>query len=405
MTHPARGGRETLLLFEPRTEGHHLGWLRFLTEDLLSAEFDLSLAVDLRGDARRKIEACLAGLLPDVKLLSAYGESGHPHGHSKTSAVAFCLRQSGAENVFLCSLDEIASRWWRRAAFGFFPPAGLRGRVGGIYHRPRFMAEPPTLNGWLKQTGFRRLLQRGWLRQWLFLDEQIVRESKARFSEAPIFFLPTPCPPNNPQASDDARRELGVPLDRRIFLFYGTGAPRKGLPLAVEAMRGLPSDHPAFLLCAGQQNPEGATAHGLEELVRQGRAGLINRYVSTVEEELCFAASDIVLLPYLGHFGPSDILSRAMSAGKMVIVSDEQLLGRRTRQYGVGLLFTPGRAAELRQQIHAATNLDESHREAFAVAARNYAREFSRAACRRALLVALARREFSSQAADAPAES
>ena len=26
--------KKHLLLYEPRTEGHHLGWLRFITDDL-----------------------------------------------------------------------------------------------------------------------------------------------------------------------------------------------------------------------------------------------------------------------------------------------------------------------------------------------------------------------------------
>ena len=391
MTLHARGGRDKLLVFEPRTEGHHLGWLRFITEDLLSAGFELSLAVDLRGDARHEVEERLAGLLEHLKIFSAYDESGRPHASTKTGALAFCLRQSGAENVFICSLDEIASRWWRRAAFGLFPPTELRGRVGGIYHRPRFIGGNGSLNRWLKRIGFRRMVQRCWLRQLLFVDDELVRDGKRQFPNALIFFLPTPCPPDSNRLAADARRELGVPLNKRIFLFYGAGARRKGLALTVEAVLSLPSDHPAFLLCVGQQNPEGSTARGLAVLVRQGRAHVMNRYVSTAEEELCFAACDVVLLPYLGHFGPSDILSRAMSAGKMVIVSDEQLLGRRSRQYGLGILFPSGNAKALRDRIHEAAGFSSEQFAVFTAAARRYAKQFSRAAFRQALLKSLNR--------------
>ena len=40
-----------LLLYEPRVEGHHPGWLRFITEDLLSAGYPLTLAVDPQAPA------------------------------------------------------------------------------------------------------------------------------------------------------------------------------------------------------------------------------------------------------------------------------------------------------------------------------------------------------------------
>ena len=122
----------------------------------------------------------------------------------------------------------------------------------------------------------------------------------------------------------------------KFFFFTAVGARRKGLHLAVEAMLQLPPESPAFLLCAGQQNPSGKTAARFAQLVRQNRARLLDRYLAVEEEKTCFAASDVVLLPYLNHFGTSGVLSRAMSAGKPVIVSDEQLLGRLTRRTRVG---------------------------------------------------------------------
>ena len=376
-----------LLLYEPRTEGHHLGWLRFITEDLLSANFRLSLAVDLRQEAKSKIEDHMSGLLSQVNLLSAYNDSGRRHGDGKAGSVAFCLRQSGADNVFLCEFDEIASTCFRRAALGFLPPIEMRGRMGGIYHRPRFMIAPRwSLNRRLKEIGFQRLLLHGWLRQVLLLDEYLARDCQTAFPRAPIFFLPDPCPPDYNGDSEHARQQLGVPVDRCVFLFYGGGYRRKGLHLAVEAMLGLPPGDKSFLLCVGQQNPKGKTDRGLEQLVHQGQAGVINRYVSVAEEKLSFAACDVVLLPYLNHFGTSGVLSRAMAAGKMVIVSDEQLLGRLTKHHELGLLFPSRSIEELRKRISEAAAMSTERRASWSVAARNYAKQYSREAFRSALL-------------------
>ena len=206
------------------------------------------------------------------------------------------------------------------------------------------------------------------------------------------FFLPDPCPPGYDGDPIAARNKLEIPSDRKVMLFYGTGARRKGLHLAVEAMRQLPPESPAFLLCAGQQNPSGNTAAGLAQLVRQNRARLLDRYVTVEEEKMCFAASDAVLLPYLNHFGTSGVLSRAMSAGKPVIVSDEQLLGRLTRERRLGLVFPSGSIPALRDCINRMAGLSATRAAPFAAAAGDYAKTFSREAFRAALLASLAAR-------------
>jgi glycosyltransferase involved in cell wall biosynthesis len=379
-----------LLLYEPRTEGHHLGWLRFIVEDLLSANFQLSLAVDLRPAARPRVEQHLEGLLSEVKLLPARDEDGRLRGGRRAGSVAFCLRKSGAERVFLCALDEIASHAWRSAALGLLPPAELQGRMGGIYHRPRFFIAPRwSPDRMLKLTGWRRLLTNGWLAQVLFVDEYLAADLQREHPSVPIFFLPDPCP--TPAACDgaEARRLLGVPADKPVFLFYGGGYRRKGLHLAAQAMSDMPATESAFLLCVGQQNPTGETARQLDRLVEQGRARVINRYVSVEEEQLSFAAADAVLLPYINHFGTSGVLSRAMAAGKMVIASDEQLLGRLVREHGLGLLFPSGDVAGLGRCIQQAAASSDGQIAAWSVAAKAYAERYSRRAYRDALLASL----------------
>jgi glycosyltransferase involved in cell wall biosynthesis len=186
-----------------------------------------------------------------------------------------------------------------------------------------------------------------------------------------------------------ARNKLEILPDRKVFLFYGTGARRKGLHVAVEAMLQLPPDLPAFLLCAGQQNPAGKTADDLAQLVRQNRAKLLDRYVTVEEEKMCFAASDAVVLPYLNHFGTSGVLSRAMSAGKPVIVSDEQLVGRLTRERKLGFTFPSGNVSALAQTLRQLTQLSAAETNQFTAAAQRYAQTYSRAAFRTALLQSL----------------
>jgi glycosyltransferase involved in cell wall biosynthesis len=390
MTPTASKNGEHLLIFEPRTEGHHLSWLRFITEDLLSAGLRLTLAVDSRPEAEGKVREHLGELQSRVSLMSARRGS-KPWWKAKAGGVAECLRESGAANVFLCAFDEIASDCWRRAAFGLYPPKILQGHMGGIYHRGRFLTaskwSPKRLH---KQIGFQKILGQGWLRQLIFLDEYLVADLREKYSGAPIHYLPMPCPEGlGAGDSIEARRQLGISADKRVLLFYGTGARRKGLHLAVEAMKQLSRDVPAFLLCAGQLNPEGETAQTLDELVREGRAKLINKYVSAEEEKLCFAACDVVLLPYLHHFGGSAVLSQAAAAGRMVIVSDEELMGKQTRHHGLGLSFATGDPAALRERMREAALMNAAKMAGYAAAAAKYAQSCSRQAYREALIKAV----------------
>lgn len=391
MTHerPNPASRK-LLVYEPRVEGHHPGWLRFITEDLLSGGFDLTLALDLRKQSRSIIDEHLGDLISRVALIPAVAENGRPRNGSTAAAIAAGLKASGASRAFLCAFDELASKAFRRAAFGLAPPSALQGRIGGIYHRPRFTAAPWwSPNRWLKAIGFRRFMQHHWAGPLLFVDEYLARDVKTAFPENPIFFLPDPCPDDFSGNPRHARTALGLPEDKTILLFFGVGARRKGLHLAVDAMLRLDRQD-TFLLVAGRQDPSGRVRRGLAQLQRSERALILDRYVSSEEEKLCFQACDIVLLPYLNHFGTSGILSRAMATGKPVVASDEQLLGRLVRDHALGWRFTSGDASALTDCLARAVQCDPAEKQRLTDNAARYARRYSREGYRQALLQALA---------------
>ena len=393
MTHRHSSDKRRLLVVEPRVEGHHPGWLRFITEDLLSADYQLSLAVDLRPESRPIIEDHLGDLIDQVKLIPVLDDGGRPRNGSLEASIMLGLEESGAPRAFLCALDEISSAIFRRAAIGVYPPAPLRGRMGGIYHRPR-LYEPPwwSPNRMLKAAGFRKFMQANWIRPLLLLDEYLAQDFKQRFTDKPIFFLPDPCPDDFDGDSSQARVALGVPPDAVIFLFFGVGARRKGLHLAVEAMLQL-EDKNAFLLIAGRQNPPPQVKRGIDQLVQEKRALLLDRYVSSAEKKWCFQAADVVLIPYLNHFGASDILSQAMAAGKPVVASDEQLVGKLVGDNDLGWRFPSGNALALAECLTQAASMDESMRQRFRTHAAAYADRYSRKNYRKALLQSLSEEE------------
>lgn len=381
--------KRRLLVVEPRMEGHHPSWLRFITEDLLSADYRLTLAVDLRPQSRKIVEDHLGDLIDQVTLIPVLDDHGRPRNGSLAASIALGLEESGASRAFLCEFDEIASAVFRRAALGLFLPRLLQGRMGGIYHRPRFTDAPWwSPNRLLKTSGFRKFMQASWIRPLILLDEYLTQDFRQRFPDKPIFFLPDPCPEDFDGDPVQARAALGLPPNATIFLFFGVGARRKGLHLAVEAMLQLKAEN-TFLLIGGKQTPPLRVKQGIDQLVRKNRALLLDRYVSNAEMKWCFQAADVVLVPYLNHFGASDILSQAMATGKPVIASDEQLVGRLVGDNDLGWRFPSGNASALAESMAKATAMDDSMRQRFRNQAAAYADRYSRKNYREALLLSL----------------
>ncbi len=377
--------RPAIFIFEPRLGGHHLSWLRYLSEDLLAAGFTVSLAVDLRPGKRELIEGHLADLLPEVRVYSAYDPNGHYRAGGKTSSLSRCFAESLAEQIFLPNFDEVASSWLRRAAFGWCPPKAFRGRLNAIYFRPRFLAD----RGWppgnlVKAWGFNRLCRQGWFNNLYLLDEYLVDKVKG----VRVSRLPDPFSGEYGRDKSLARQRLGLPAEAFVFLHYGLGTRRKGLHLVHAAMR-QPGMEGVFLLQAGVVADDQDLLRGSAELAAQGRALVLNRYVTQEEEELCFAAADIVLLPYCGHFGSSAVLSRAAASGKAVIVSDDALLGRRVRDHRLGLLVEPGKESSLATAMTGAMGFGPDERERYRQAALNYAAGCTRQAFREVIVNSL----------------
>jgi glycosyltransferase involved in cell wall biosynthesis len=376
-----------ILIFEPRVEGHNLIWLRYITEDPLTAGFRLTLAVDYRPESKELIQNRLSLLINEVAVISVFNEAGKLRGGSKLKALGDCLNESGAQEAFMPNFDEIASHCLRSAAAGFYPPKLLQGRLNGVYFRPRFLANSTwPFGNIIKAFGFRRLCQQLWFKNIYLMDEYLFATNKDKYPRPIFHFLPDPWSGAFSYSQQGAQKALRIPSNKLVLLNYGIGTRRKGLHLVVNSMLKSSPDSQLFLLCAGQIAKDPKLTSGLDQLKKWCLAKVMNRYVSDFEEKLCFCASDVVLLPYIKHFGSSGVLSRAAAAGKMVIASDEELLGQRVREHKLGWVFPSGNIKELKKCMDEATLLKDSDLSQFRQSALCYANSCSREAFRKALL-------------------
>jgi len=375
-----------ILVFEPRTEGHHLTWLRYVVEDFLSAGHTLTLAIGYTNHTRGLYKTQLGDLLEKTAIMSVYDANLKLRGGSRINALGHCMNDCGAEQAFCSNLDDIASSMLRRSAIGILPPEVLKGKLSGVYFRPRFLARatwpPGNLIKWI---GFRRLLRKGWFWRIFLVDEFLYQKHRSTFPKDGMVLLPDPWSGDFSMDRNQARNLLGIGNDRFVFLQYGIGTRRKGLHLVIRTMLSKDVPQQWHLLCAGQIKKDKGILNGLGRLQAAGRATVLNRYVSKEEEQLCFAAADVALLPYVRHFGSSGVLALAAAAGKMVIVSNEGLIARRVEENRLGICFPSGDINGLKEAMTRAQRLLKEKTHQIEKHTRLFAAKCDRQAFREAL--------------------
>jgi glycosyltransferase involved in cell wall biosynthesis len=368
-----------ILIYEPAVAGHHLTLLRYVLEDLTGAGIPVCAALSPRSEDQERIRAKLGAIYDSVQICSA--SATRP-----LQRAAELVAKTGASQVLFPNLDEFASVMLRRAALGLMPPAMLRGKISGIYVRPRCLLGFKTApKEWTKALGFSRMLKAGWFHRIFLQDEWLVTRAPQYFRDR-FAHVPEPFSGTFPSSLASARLRLGVPSDRLVLLHYGVASRRKGLHLTLRALLQLPPDRRPFLLCAGPQSDDAELNSGLGQLVSEGDAVVFDRFILDAEEADLFSASDVILLTYQGHFGISAIQVRAAAAGRVIIASDEEMVGRHTREYKLGWLFPTGDVTALREifaRLPLAGPLDQTP---WQEGQRRYTRIFSRENFRQTLV-------------------
>ena len=326
--------------------------LHHVAEGLMSIGHKLTLAMDLRtNEAREVLRRKNPALLTETNQVNAYGANGKFRGGSELKALREVFMASGADKTFVDSLDGFISSMLRWSALGINPPSELKGKLGGIYNHPQwFPPEFASFNNWLKKTGFAKLSREGWFNSLLILSEYYVDDLNNKYPDTNFVFLPEPG--QRPSISQEqARRHFGLPEDAIILLNYGVGHRRKGLHLVTEAFRRIDSPR-LFLFSAGRHNKDLKTRDEAMALEKQGRAKVIDRYITEEEEAICYRACDFVLAPYLSHYCSSNVLALAVLAGRPMLASDYDLIGRRVRDRKLGVLFRNRSADDLTAKLH-----------------------------------------------------
>jgi glycosyltransferase involved in cell wall biosynthesis len=125
-------------------------------------------------------------------------------------------------------------------------------------------------------------------------------------------------------AKAQARRQLGLPEDETVLLFFGIVRPYKGLGVLLEALARLKQDcdlTPRLLVAGEFWEDEQAYYRQAEQLGIAGQVRIDNRFIPNEEMGVFFSAADWFAAPYVGGT-QSAAIKAAMQFGLPVLASD-----------------------------------------------------------------------------------
>ena len=350
-----------VLLVEPDLDGHHAFWLALIIEAHLRAGWAAEVLTS-RAPERLWAQVRARGLDPTGFGLHALDRED-PAG---CVAEAFARgAASGVDRVFFAFLDRLWKPLLDRANRGEAGPGWA-----GIWFHPHALESvwrwaPPLGKRWALRGRIHRFLRgaragRAPEALWV-LDEDARRWLGAVRASIPGHVLPDPFEREPRLDRAAARRVLGLPADRVIFLHLGSAEPRKGLPdtlgAFVEVIGGEAGAKPArpLLLRVGPNDRLAASDRELLARLEGGGWALkVETFVPAEELMEYFSASDWVLLPYHKFRFSSGILANAIGAVRPVIAADYGRIGRDVARGRLGLLHLHGSRASLAAAVRAA---------------------------------------------------
>lgn len=368
--------KPTILIVDTQLDGHHVLWLTMVGRTLLEQGFEPVLLVNHnQAEVLRRINLLDDKLSRLVKIVP-FAYSKKPSLQKYWQEVITVFQRFNSREVIFNNFDTIASAVFRLSALGIMPPQILKNKVSIIYHRPRPLDSTQSGIGNLwKRRGWQKLLDSGYFKHIWLLDQFLVAEMEQKLPGV-CSFIPDPWRISLKSAQPP--EISSIQGDKVYLLQYGVGDKRKGSELLLRALLKTTNQRVHVWLAGKQKEPEIISLAA--KLV--DRVTVIDRYIQEEEESWLFANCTWVTLPYLSHYGSSNLLSKAAKFGKPVIASDYHLLGKNVINNNLGIVFHDRSVDGL---VEVLNNLDNKHEDYSLASLNSFADNYSFYAFKEAL--------------------
>ena len=139
---------------------------------------------------------------------------------------------------------------------------------------------------------------------------------------------------------EEARRQLGLGLEEKILLYYGTHRKEKDYYTALKGSLLLPD--PPLALFVGKvistNDPQRVVAE-----CGYPKARIVDKFVDETESRVFFAAADVVVLPYEASFARgSQVLIECCRSLRPVLASATPYFSKFLERFKCGVTYIPG---------------------------------------------------------------
>lgn len=383
-----------ILLFELTSDGHHPGFLQYLVQYWLQIQPSGVLQIVVAPE--------FFDLYPDIVALAAQAATRTIQFTAVSiDEIAQVQRQTSlisyswtVWNLFCKYAAQLRATHAVLMFFDSFQIPLALGRtapcsISGIYFRPtfhynQFSTHRPSwrdrVRAWRQKLLLAQTLKHPQLKTLFSMDWLAVPTIQAFKRQVKILPLADPITQYTPelQAIEQARSQLGIDPNRRVFLLFGKISGRKGVVQVLEALHNLTPDAAAqiCLLIVGCIEPDvKAQMQAQLATLSQHPVQIVvcDRYFEATELQDYLGLAHVVLAPYQQHVGTCATMLHAANAQKPVIVSNYGLMGELARQYELGLVIE---TREIQQIAQAMMNcLDAKTRAGNPEKMRDFARQ------------------------------
>ena len=328
------------LIFEPDATGHRLQHVRHLTDALLSIGCRVSWALQTNARERPEFKVHLQSLEPHVELHLRLDPRQHQDLQTPRRRVRELTETISdlrpdwvyvpyADRITQAAAIESLLQGGGRLARTPIEAQLMRGRYGYPLRSPRERISAATIR-WLT-------LRNPW-RVTHLLDPWILRGLGDSAPAARFRLIPEPVEERTAIDRDEARRRLAIPTGGRYVAMVGTLEPRKGIEELLAAFEHSTLSPDDRVLLVGRATPpiRELLQTRYDQLIRQQRIVVVDRYVSDEELAAAFFAADVVAVTHPRQIGSSGTLVRAAAAERYLLTSDFGWVGWVTKLFQLG---------------------------------------------------------------------